>query len=154
MEPHRGSCKPRFSARNGGRSNMREHLVFFDGECPLCHRLVQHVIEIDVNRHLVFALLNGETAENILAGPQEDLKKANSLVLVENYQSTERQFWIRSRGILRIYWLVGNGWGLLGILSFLPSFLGDIIYRHLAFHRHQFKMKMPNTTIPRDRLLP
>ncbi len=133
---------------------MREHLVIFDGECPLCHRLVRHLIEIDVNRHIVFAPLNGETAESVLSGPQKDLKKANSSILVENFQSTERRFWIRSRCILRIYWLVGNGWGLLGIISFFPSFLGDTIYRRIAIHRHQFKMKMPNSSIPPDRLLP
>jgi predicted DCC family thiol-disulfide oxidoreductase YuxK len=132
---------------------MHEHLVFFDGECPLCHRAVLHVLEIDLHKRFVFAPLNGETARDILVGPQESLKRVNSLILVENYQSTERQFWIRSKAILRTYWLVGNGWGLFGILSFLPSFIGDFFYRKFAKHRHQFKLKMPEEG-PRDRFLP
>lgn len=133
---------------------MYEHLIFFDEECPLCHRAVQHIIEIDVDKHFVFAPLNGETANDILIGPQRYLRDANSLVLVENYDSTHRTFWIRSGAILRTYWLVENGWGLLGIFSFLPQFVGDIFYRWLASHRHQFKLKMGKKPGPSNRFLP
>ncbi len=133
---------------------MYEHLIFFDGECPFCHRAVRHIIEIDVAHHFLFAPLNGETARDILTGPQAPLKKANSLVLVENYQSTERQFWVRSKAVLRTYWLTGNGWGLIGIFSFLPAFLGDWIYRWLAAHRHQFKLKISQEPGPKGRFLP
>lgn len=133
---------------------MNEHLIFFDSECPLCHRAVRQILEIDVNRRFLFAPLNGETARDVLSGPQEPLRKANSLVLVENYDSTDRKFWIRSQGVLRVYWLVGNGWGLLGIFSFLPAALGDFVYRWVAEHRHQFKLKIPNQPGPKDRFLP
>jgi len=132
---------------------MHEHVIFFDGECPFCHRAVRHVLEIDIHKRFVFAPLGGETAKDILSGPQAPLKKAGSLVLVENYQSTDRQFWVRSRAIFRIYWLAGNGWGLVGILSFLPGWLGDFLYRKFAEHRHQFKLKMPEAG-PSDRFLP
>jgi predicted DCC family thiol-disulfide oxidoreductase YuxK len=132
---------------------MHEHLIFFDGECPLCHRAVRHILEIDVNKRFVFAPLNGETAGDILIGPQAPLRSANSIVLVENYQSTSRKFWIRSRAILRVYWLNGNGWGLYGILSFLPGWFGDFFYSWVAFHRHQFKLKMPADPGPKDRFL-
>lgn len=133
---------------------MNEHIIFFDDECPFCHRSVRHIIEIDVDHHFLFAPLEGETAKDFLIGPQESLKRANSLVLVENYDSTARQFWVRSRAIFRIYWLVGRGWGLVGILSFLPGFLGDAIYRWLAAHRHQFKLKIPEAPGPKERFLP
>ncbi len=132
---------------------MYEHLIFFDGECPLCHRSVRHIIEIDVHKRFVFAPLKGETADQILIGPQALLKKANSLVLAESYQSTDRKFWIESRAVLRIYWLVG-GWGIIGIFSFLPGFLGDPIYRWFAAHRHQFKLNIPEQPGPKERFLP
>lgn len=132
---------------------MYEHLVFFDGECPFCHRSVRHVIGIDKAKHFAFAPLNGKTADEILTGPQEALKRANSLILVENYQSTERKFWSASRAVLRIYWLVG-GWGIIGIFCFVPGFIGDPIYRWVAAHRHQFKLKMPDQPGPKERFLP
>ncbi|MBX7066928.1 MAG: DUF393 domain-containing protein [Parachlamydiales bacterium] len=132
---------------------MYEHLIFFDGECPFCHRAVRSIIEIDVNKRFIFAPLGGETAREILTGPQAPLKKANSLVLVEDYQSTERKFWIESRAVLRVYWLVG-GWGLIGIFSFFPGFIGDPIYRWFAAHRHQFKLRIPDAPGPKERFLP
>jgi predicted DCC family thiol-disulfide oxidoreductase YuxK len=93
-------------------------------------------------------------AEDLFTGPQLSLKKANSLVLVENYESTDRQFWIRFHAIYRTYWLAGNGWWLLGWLSFIPQWLGDFFYRWIAAHRHQFKLYMPQDPVPQDRLLP
>ena len=132
---------------------MYEHLIFFDGECPFCHKSVRHIIEIDEKSRFVFAPLSGQTAEEILTGPLARLKKINSLILVEDYRSTDRRFWVESRAILRIYWLVG-GWGLIGILCFLPGFLGDPIYRWFAAHRHQFKLKMPDKPGPEERFLP
>ncbi len=133
---------------------MNEHIVFFDDECPLCHKAVRHIIEIDENRHFLFAPLKGETAHEILTGPQVKLLGANSLIVAENYQSTERRFWIRSHAIFRIYWLVGQGWGLVGILSFLPCWLGDFFYSWIAAHRHQFKLQIREKIEPRDRFLP
>jgi predicted DCC family thiol-disulfide oxidoreductase YuxK len=133
---------------------VNDHIVFFDDECPLCHKAVQHVIEIDKKKQFLFAPLRGETARGVLSGPQKELKGANSLVLAENYESTERKFWIRSHAIFRIYWLTGDGWGLVGILSFLPRWLGDFFYNWVAAHRHQFKLEIPEETLPEDRLLP
>jgi predicted DCC family thiol-disulfide oxidoreductase YuxK len=132
---------------------MNEHLVFFDSECPLCRKAVQHLVEIDQDHHIRFAPLNGTTSANILTGPLKPYTETNSLVLIENYQSTERKFWIRSKAVLRIYWLIGRGWGLLGWLSFLPAWLGDCFYRSLANHRHQFKLKVIPIQNP-DRFLP
>lgn len=133
---------------------MHEHLIFFDHECPWCHKAVRHIIEIDVHKHFVFAPLNGNTADNILIGPNAHLRKANSIVLVEDYESTSRKFWIRSKAILRIYLLNGNGWGIIGILGFLPSFIIDPFYRWFAEHRHHFKLKIPDKAGPQDRFLP
>jgi predicted DCC family thiol-disulfide oxidoreductase YuxK len=132
---------------------MYEHLIFFDAECPLCHRAVRHVIEMDVGRRFIFAPLDGDTADAILTGPLAFYRKANTIVLLENYQSTEREFWIRSKAILRVYWLVGSGWKIVGWLCFLPSWIGDLFYSWVANHRHQFKLKPMHEIGPTDRFL-
>ncbi len=133
---------------------MKDHLVFFDSECPLCHRAVQYVIGLDKERKFIFAPLNGKTSKNILTGPLKHYAHANSLVLIEDYESTERKFWIRSSATLRMYWLMGHGWKLLGWLCFMPCWLGDFIYKQLANHRHQFKIQMPKHSAHTDRFLP
>ncbi|HEX2582822.1 MAG TPA: DUF393 domain-containing protein, partial [Chlamydiales bacterium] len=93
---------------------MDEHLIFYDHECPLCIKAVKHVLEIDKNRRFLFAPLEGKTAERILCGPLKPYRSMNSIVLIEQYQSTERRFWVRSKAVLRVYWLAGNGWGIIG----------------------------------------
>jgi predicted DCC family thiol-disulfide oxidoreductase YuxK len=133
---------------------MFDHLILFDSECPLCHHSVEHIIEIDIHKRFIFAPLNGETAAELLEGPQRNLRKLDTLILVENYQSTERKFHIQSKAVLRTYWLIGNGWGLIGIFSFLPSCISDIFYRCIATHRHRFKLKMPKEPGPAERFLP
>jgi len=134
--------------------NMYEHLIFYDHECPFCHKQVRNIIEMDVNKRFVFAPLGGETAQEILIGPHHWMNKANSIVLVEYYASTDRRFWVRAKAILRIFWLNGNGWGVIGWLSFLPSQMGDIVYRYIAEHRHQYKLQMPKDPGPKERFLP
>lgn len=133
---------------------MHEHLIFFDDECPLCHRAVRHILEIDREKHFLFAPLTGKSAQEILIGPQSPLKKANSLVLVEHFRSTNRTFWIRGQAVFRIYWLTGQGWGFLGALSFLPGWLLDSFYKKVAAHRHQFKLQIDGSPVPAGRLLP
>ena len=133
---------------------MGEHLVFFDHECPFCRRAIRHLIEIDRDKKFLFAPLNGETAKDILAGPNASLRKIGSLVLVENFTSTERRFSIRFKAISRIYWHIGHGWGLIGFFSFFPSCPFDWLYRQFAEHRHQFKLRIPDALRPKDRFLP
>ena len=132
---------------------MNDHVVFFDDECPFCHRAVRHIIEIDEQKDFLFAPLRGETAKEILVGPQKALRAMNSIVLAEDYRSTARRFYTKSHAIFRIYWLVGNGWGLIGLLHFLPGFLGDFFYDWFAAHRHQFKLKIPEKIEPLGRFL-
>ena len=131
-----------------------EHLLFFDDECPLCVRAVRHVFQIDQEHKFLFAPLRGETANELLSGPQKSLKEANSLVVVENWRSTDRKFWIRSRAILRIYWLIGGQWKLYGWLSLLPGCFGDYLYKLISAHRHQFRLRPTKEIAPKDRFLP
>lgn len=132
---------------------MHEHLVFFDPECPHCHKAVKRILEIDVHKHFLFAPLNGDMARDILTGPQKPLLEANSLIIVENYASTHREFWARFQALYRAYWLVKDGWELTGMFCYIPSWIGDYFYQSFAAHRHQFKLKIPKDSIPQDRIL-
>lgn len=114
------------------------HLVFYDGHCGLCDRVVQILLQIDKNKIFVFAPLQGKTAEEILKGLTSEQREIDSLILVENYLSTERRFFLMGRAALRICWLLGDAWILIGWACFLPSFLFDACYRFVARHRHYF----------------
>ena len=133
---------------------MGEHVIFFDAECVLCQRAVRYIQQIDESALFLFAPLNGKTAARTLTGPNARLARANTIVLAENYESTEREFWIRSRALFRIYWLLGGKWRSLGWLHFLPGYPGDLFYKWVSNHRHQFKFKGEVDLGAKNRFLP
>lgn len=113
------------------------HLVFYDGECGLCDHIVQFLLWADKRAIFVFAPLQGTTAAEVLKNLPESDKGADSLVLVENYQTANQAFYLYGKGIFRIMWLLGRAWALLGVLSFLPGWLYNWAYRLVARNRHR-----------------
>ena len=109
------------------------HIVFFDGECPFCHRAVRFLMERDQKQLFRFAPLQGETAHSLLKDPIP----LDSLILLENWKSRRQRELRYGKGALRICWYLGGWWSLLGLLSFLPGFLADWAYKLVAARRHQ-----------------
>lgn len=131
-----------------------KHLVLFDEICPLCQRAVKRILRIDDRALFRFAPLSGKTAEEILTGQNAPLCEMNTLVLVENIGTSEQKIWIRGKGALRIFWLIGGWWKLLGAFCFLP-FGTDLIYRLIARHRHKLSGELPLFTVEeKTRFLP
>lgn len=131
---------------------MSKHLVFYDADCDFCYRAVLHLIKLDKKNELLFAPLEGETARDVLTGPNARYMHENSLVLFEDFRSDSRELYIRSRAIFRIYWLLGNRW--LGWISFLPHRFCDWIYQGVAKHRHRLRFGWERSEFKGDRFLP
>lgn len=118
-----------------------KHLVFYDGECGLCDQIVQILLKIDRAQILAFAPLQGSTAELYLKELPAQYKNLDSLIFIENYESQTPQTYVQGKAVLRILWLIGGFWKLLGALFFLPAFLYDWMYRLIAKHRHKLFAK-------------
>lgn len=138
-------------------SNEFRHLVFYDGSCGLCDRIVQFLLQKDDQKVFIFAPLQGETASQYLKNLPLEVRFTDSLILIENYRSSYPRVYILGKGALRIAWLLGWPWLLIGWLSFLPGWMFDWAYRLVANNREHF---LPPTqcTLPRsdqkDRFLP
>lgn len=133
-----------------------KHLVFYDGECGLCDHIVQILLKLDTGKKFVFAPLQGKTAEKLLKNVPNEVKSADSLILVTDYQRNERQLYLYGKAAFRILWLLGGAWKLLGWFSFLPSSLYDWGYRLIARNRQRFFSQVcyiPSET-EKDRFLP
>lgn len=116
----------------------KKHLVFYDGTCGLCDHVVQILLKVDHKQQFLFAPLQGVTAKELLQNLPDSAKKEDSLVLVENYLSNNQKFYILGKAALRICWLLGGGWCLLGWMSFLPQGIFNIMYRFVARNRTRF----------------
>ncbi len=114
------------------------HLIFYDGECGLCNHLVEFLLKIDKKELFVFAPLQGETAAELLKDLPQKFKDLDTLILVKNYKSAQKQFYVQGEAVLMIAWELGGWWRLLGWMHYLPSGLFDWIYRLVARNRARF----------------
>lgn len=118
-----------------------KHLLFYDGQCGLCDHAVQFVLKADKRKEFVFAPLQGETAKCFLKNVPEKVLKADSLILIENFNQPDVRLLIYGKGAFRVLWLLGGCWKAFGWISFLPSWVYNWGYRLVAQYRHYFFSK-------------
>jgi predicted DCC family thiol-disulfide oxidoreductase YuxK len=127
-------------------------IVYFDGECPLCNRLVDFVLRHDRRHRLRFAPLQGATARARLPAPMTDGTLAT---IVLDQEGTLR---VRSDALLAILAALGGGWRLAGIARVLPRRLRDGAYNYIARNRFRWFGRREDCRLPtaaeRERFLP
>jgi predicted DCC family thiol-disulfide oxidoreductase YuxK len=127
-------------------------VLYFDGVCGLCSRAVDFVMRHDADGYFRFAPLQGETAAaNLSTADTGDL---NSMVL-----ATQGGTFRRSAAVVRILWLLGSFWWLLGwVLWVIPAPLRDLGYNGVAKVRYRIFGKHESCRLPtpdeRERFLP
>lgn len=127
-------------------------VLFFDGMCGLCNRLVDFALRHDQRGALRLAPLQGETADTMLSA--EDRESVSSVVLV----AAGRRY-RRSAAIIRVLWRLGPFWKAAGgLLWLVPLPLRDLGYRLVASQRYRVFGRKETCRMPtpeeRDRLLP
>lgn len=131
---------------------MKQHLLFFDGHCPLCHRAVRYILKHDHKKSFRFAPLDGETALTKLGKERE----ADSLVFLENCGEESERVFIEGKAVLRICLRLGGPFLLYGWMAYLPGFFFNFLYRQIAKRRYRW---FPPVDLPKEetfdgRLLP
>jgi len=116
------------------RDDAADHpVVFFDGACGMCNRLVRWVMARDLAASLRFAPLQGETARSLI-GAQGPDPAVWSLVFFDGGRP-----YSRSDAALRILLRIGGWWGLLGsMLLYMPRPVRDMVYRTVARRRRRW----------------
>ena len=127
-------------------------IIFFDGVCAMCNTFVDVIIRIDRKQVFLFAPLQGTTAQELLP-PMSDNPKEWSMVYLD-----ETGIHQQSDASLAVYRRIGGIWGLLGLLSYIPRFIRDPVYRFIARNRYRWFGKKEACRIPtaeeRERFLP
>lgn len=132
------------------------HLILYDGTCGLCHRAVAWVVLRDFREDFVFAPLQGTTAKSLKKLLPENALSNETMVLIEKWRSERPQIHIEGAAALRIFWLLGGYYRLIGWLSFLPASLYNWAYRFLARRRSFFPAAscLIPEKLPSQRFLP
>ena len=112
-------------------SEPKKPILFFDGVCGLCNRFVDFSLDHDPAGRVLFAPLQGSTAEGLL--PKEDTANVDTVVFDE-----EGRLYRRSSAIVKLLAQIGGGWKVLSwLLWIVPKPLRDLGYRLVARYRYR-----------------
>jgi len=133
-------------------------IIFYDGVCGLCNRLVQFLIKRDKRGTLRFASLQSDFAAKVLGRHGINPADLDTFHLVVNYEQPEERVLSRGDAVLRAWRELGGFWKTLAVIAqIIPRFLRDLIYRFIARHRYQVFGKYESCMLPdpnqRDRFL-
>lgn len=138
-----------------------QRIVFYDSECGFCQKWILFFLAQDKHARFLFAPLNGKTAQIELAEWLKTHSAIDSLVFLEKDTKTSlKKIFYWSRAVFKIFWYLGSFWRVIGIFSFLPSFLlmpSDFVYRYIAKKRRSLfcsPAEMARLKQFQDRFLP
>lgn len=128
-------------------------ILFFDGYCVLCNRLVDWLIRRDQRTILKFASLQGSTAREVLPEPYKSKVDVDTILYFRNGIVHDR-----SRAVLLALWDVSPLWRWTVILFLIPKFILDLVYKFVVLIRYRVFGKRLECRVPepeeRQRLLP
>lgn len=123
-------------------SNLKtKRIVFFDGVCHLCNGFVDRTIRLDKGRTLLFAPLQGKTAEALL--PKEQRESLQSLLYYDN-----GRVYSQSDAIIRIGRNLPFPHSLSWIMAIVPRFIRDFFYAKIAANRYSLFGKSEFCRLP------
>lgn len=125
-------------------NEIHQTVLFYDGECGLCHRCVAWFIKHDHHDTLRFAPLQGVTYSNLDHERPEDV---SSMVVVD-----ARGLWTESNAVLAGLRAIGGFWRAMAMIgSLAPRFIRDSMYRFVARRRIGWFGPADACSLPGDR---
>ena len=110
-------------------SQEKRTILFFDGVCNLCNGFIDFLVSRDRNKKLLYAPLQGPTAQELVPDHTVELK---SVVLYK-----EGKVYTESTAALLTIAELGGAWKLLKVYFIFPAFLRDIVYKLIAKNRYR-----------------
>lgn len=116
--------------------SKQSSIIFYDGECAMCHGFVKFVVMLDKKANFTFAPLFGETFINCL-GEKRDILP-DSIVLY----GTNGEYFLKSRAVAKVLMQLNGVSKLLGnFLNVIPKALADFGYDCVATLRKKIFRK-------------
>lgn len=153
MTAHLAELALNSPAEPAAEARLPSHpVVFFDGVCGFCNASINFLLSRDPVGKLQFAPLQGVTAAELIT--TEDRESLASLVLW-----TPAGLYRKTSAVVRILWILGGLWSVLGTLLWLvPRPVRDLGYNLVAMSRYRLFGKHETCRMPtpaeRSRFLP
>lgn len=110
---------------------MDKHILFYDGNCGLCHNWVKFVLNFDRAKKFLFSPLQGEKLKEIMS-PDEISKLPDSIVVY----SKNGKIYLKADAVIFILEEMGGILKFVArLLSILPRKLNNYCYDFIARYR-------------------
>ena len=94
---------------------MVENIIYYDGECGLCHLAVRFILRVDSKNKFYFSPLS-----NL----DNNLKYIDSIILKRG-----NEVFYEGQAVIMIFENIDNNWNYLAkVLNLIPFFKNDAIY--------------------------
>ena len=124
------------------------NVIFFDGYCFLCNRIVDFLISKDRNQLLQFASIQSEFASNMFSSQQmfilEDQKLSTVVFLQKGKIKT------KSEAVIAIISTFGGVYRLANVFHLIPRSFRDFLYMFVANRRYRWFGKRDFCRMPTD----
>jgi predicted DCC family thiol-disulfide oxidoreductase YuxK len=112
-------------------------IVFYDGDCGFCNRVVQFVLKHEKNESIYFSALQSDFAKQFLEA------KIGSGNIDPNtfYLFNGKKISSKSNAALTLLSFLKWPWQFLNVLWIFPKFFRDWCYVQIALHRHRLAPK-------------
>lgn len=123
---------------------MSTPIMLYDGDCALCDRAVQFVLDHDQSEKICFAPLQSELGQSYLERFGFSVDDYDTFVLVQGEQVAAR-----FDALCRLNELMGGPWKRLGrCLRWVPNALGDRLYAIVVRNRFRWFGRVEQCRLP------
>jgi predicted DCC family thiol-disulfide oxidoreductase YuxK len=108
-------------------------IVFYDGDCGLCNRVIQFILRNERNEKLVFCSLQSEFGIEFLKRKGYNAESLNTF-----YYYNGQQIFKKSSAALQLIPFLKSPWLICLIFWAIPWFLRDFMYDIVSHFRKYF----------------
>ncbi len=106
----------------------KRNIVFYDGECGLCHNWVKFILPKDKNAVFHFSPIQGDTIKELV---NEELRETLPDSIIVHTQDGE--LLTKTSAVVSILKGVGGFWGSIGgVIDIFPKAISDFVYDFIA----------------------
>ena len=129
-------------------ADIKQPVILFDGVCNLCNGAVQYVIKHDADEQFLFASLQSQFGQQVLASYHLSSTDFNSFILLRNgkiYQKSTAALLVAKQLKGVINWLY--------LCRVIPAFIRDGVYSIIAKNRYKWFGKQDACWLPTPELM-
>ena len=123
-------------------------IIFYDGVCGLCNRLIQFVLKRDKRDYFRFAALQSDLASTTLQRHGRDPHDLDTVYVVVDYSQPAERLLARSDAILFVLRELGGIWKIVAFGRILPLALRNLAYKLVAQTRYRVFGKYDSCMLP------